>query len=294
MNIKQAELQSGVSKRNIRFYEQKGLIEPNRNQENEYREYTPEDIQRLKMIRMLRMVDMPIEQIRDILTGKSTLDAAAAAHKARLTDQAKQLETAIRFCEEFEAAGTVMNIDETLARMENPAVKQGLFAQWIADYRIFAQAQQKKTFTFVPDTAVTNPGEFTLALCQYASENDLNLVITREGMYPEFTIDAEPYSAERIYTAFGRVPTAVIRCSALHPEHFDQPQPKWKRVVFSFAHYGWIVLLFLLVSSLVLFPADWTEAPQSWEGWLAILVSIALAIIDLYRWLLLHYNERHG
>ena len=44
MNIKQAELITGISKRNIRFYEQAKLICPKRNVENDYREYSEEDI----------------------------------------------------------------------------------------------------------------------------------------------------------------------------------------------------------------------------------------------------------
>lgn len=47
MNIKQAEALSGVSKRNIRFYEQEGMIHPARNQENDYREYSNSDIKTL-------------------------------------------------------------------------------------------------------------------------------------------------------------------------------------------------------------------------------------------------------
>ncbi|MBM6695155.1 MerR family transcriptional regulator, partial [Pseudoflavonifractor capillosus] len=34
MNIKEAEKLTGISKRNIRFYEQKGMLHPARNQDN--------------------------------------------------------------------------------------------------------------------------------------------------------------------------------------------------------------------------------------------------------------------
>lgn len=44
MNIKQAEVITGISKRNIRFYEKEKLIFPKRNSENDYREYSEEDI----------------------------------------------------------------------------------------------------------------------------------------------------------------------------------------------------------------------------------------------------------
>lgn len=53
MNIKQAAEQSGVSARNIRYYEQAGLLTPARNPENEYRIYSQADVRTLKLIRML-------------------------------------------------------------------------------------------------------------------------------------------------------------------------------------------------------------------------------------------------
>ena len=47
MNIKQAAEQSGVSARNIRYYEQAGLLTPARNPENEYRIYSQADVRAL-------------------------------------------------------------------------------------------------------------------------------------------------------------------------------------------------------------------------------------------------------
>ena len=44
MNIKKAEELSGVSRQNIRFYEREGLLHPERNAENDYREYREEHI----------------------------------------------------------------------------------------------------------------------------------------------------------------------------------------------------------------------------------------------------------
>ena len=78
MNIKEAEVLTGISKRNIRFYEQKGMLTPARNRDNDYRDYSPQDIERLKLIRALRMVDMPVEEIFKVLEGTTTLEGMAA------------------------------------------------------------------------------------------------------------------------------------------------------------------------------------------------------------------------
>ena len=63
-NIKAAEEKSGVGRQNIRYYEKMGLLHPQRNEENNYRVYTADDIRRLKRIRLFRRLDMPLEDIR--------------------------------------------------------------------------------------------------------------------------------------------------------------------------------------------------------------------------------------
>ena len=68
MNIKDVEKATGISKQNIRFYEKSGLLQPRRNEENGYRDYTSQEVRILKLVKMLRMLDMPIEQIKLVLT----------------------------------------------------------------------------------------------------------------------------------------------------------------------------------------------------------------------------------
>lgn len=69
MKINEVEQQVGVSKKNIRFYEQQGLLHPKRNSENGYREYDESDILCLKKIKLLRKLSLPIEEIRRIQSG---------------------------------------------------------------------------------------------------------------------------------------------------------------------------------------------------------------------------------
>lgn len=137
MNIKEAEQLSGVTKRNIRFYEQKGLLRPVRNQENDYREYTLTDVETLKRIRALRMVDMPVEQIKKVLEEEKSLPAAAAEHCAVLHVRIHQTETALRFCREFGDVKQLenWNVDEVLARMEEAENRESLPDRWTRDYR---------------------------------------------------------------------------------------------------------------------------------------------------------------
>ena len=83
MNVKQAAERSGVSSRNIRYYEQAGLLSPARDPGNDYRVYTEADVHTLKLIRMLRTLDMPIEEIHAVLDGSTPLPQAAARQRER-------------------------------------------------------------------------------------------------------------------------------------------------------------------------------------------------------------------
>ena len=139
MNIKEAGALSGVSVRNIRFYEQKGLISPARNPENDYRDYSEDDLDRLKLIRALRMVDMPLETIKEVLCGASLLSDAASSHCANLTGQIKKLETALQFCREL-SGGELSDMDELLERMDAADSEKLLPRTWVSDYAEAAKA----------------------------------------------------------------------------------------------------------------------------------------------------------
>ena len=50
MKIGEAAKETGLSVSNIRFYEKKGLLNPRRREESQYREYGQEEVRRLKEI----------------------------------------------------------------------------------------------------------------------------------------------------------------------------------------------------------------------------------------------------
>lgn len=162
MNIKQAEAETGISRRNIRFYEAQGLLRPQRNADNSYREYTDEDIRTLKLIRMLRMTDMPLEEIRGILSGSCPLSVTAARHKERLIRRQEELLGAIRLCDGLQGQQIqTLDIDQVLARAAAPQKEGGgFFTGWINDYKEFAKAQHELRFTFSPTARSPRPRSF--------------------------------------------------------------------------------------------------------------------------------------
>lgn len=76
MKIYQVEELVGITKKNIRFYEDEGLLNPERNPENGYREYSLADVGQLQKIKLLRKLSVPIEDIRLLQKGKMNFSQA--------------------------------------------------------------------------------------------------------------------------------------------------------------------------------------------------------------------------
>lgn len=224
MNIKQASEQSGVSAPNIRFYEKEGLLTPARRQGNDYRIYTAGDIRTLKLIRMLRMLDVPLPTIKAVLRGEQPLQQALQAQQTVLEQQAAHLAAAMQFCADLarqQPQAETLDVDACLTRMEKPAVQGAFCSGWLQDYRTLAQVQHQKHFFFIPQGSINTPQEFTAALQAYAEERGMQLSLTKEGMYPEFSLDGISYKA---YRNPGKYRDEVC-CDAVHPEQLNTGLP---------------------------------------------------------------------
>lgn len=98
MKINEVEAAVGVTKKNIRFYEEEGLIAPKREPGNGYRSYSQEDVERLRRIKLLRKLDVPLAEIRQMLDGGCTLAEGMARHLEALETRRANLEEALDFC----------------------------------------------------------------------------------------------------------------------------------------------------------------------------------------------------
>lgn len=239
VNINEVERRTGITKQNIRFYEKEGLVRPKRAPLNNYREYSQEDVRILQIIKVLRKLDMPIGDIHRVLSEELPLEQAIEKHLEVLRGKKEELETSIHVCMSLSHASLdSLDVEEVLLKMEKEEKRGGIFTSIIGDYRRVKKEEAVKSFTFTPDSMVMNPEEFTEALLTYARENDLNLVITKPGMYPVFEIDQVEYTAERIFRRFG----AVVHCSMTHPEMAEDPAlSKRKRKFYSFLYKYMIV-----------------------------------------------------
>ena len=109
MRINEVERRVGVSKKNIRFYEEEGLLKPGRNTENGYREYSEADVQQLLKIRLLRQLSVPLEVIRQLQNGGTTLEGCMQHQRLELERRARDLEQISTVCTELAESGQTMD-----------------------------------------------------------------------------------------------------------------------------------------------------------------------------------------
>jgi len=121
VKINEVEALVGITKKNIRFYEEQGLLSPKRNTENSYRDYGDAEVQTLQRIKVLRKLGVPIEEIRQMLSGNQTVADGMRRHMISLERERRNLEQSIALCQELQGMdipAEQLNTEEILQRME--------------------------------------------------------------------------------------------------------------------------------------------------------------------------------
>ena len=119
MKIIEVEAQVGITRKNIRFYEEQGLLTPRRNSENGYREYGEAEVSTLRQIKLLRKLGVPIEEIRRMQSGGQTVADGMRRHLVTL--EREHVNRAMELCAELKGAEIrLADLDAAalLARME--------------------------------------------------------------------------------------------------------------------------------------------------------------------------------
>lgn len=81
-----------LTKKAINYYEEEGLIKPDVNPENNYREYSQNNIDKLVQISVMRQLDISIKDIKSIISKPGELKDRLDQHLTRLSNKLKSLE----------------------------------------------------------------------------------------------------------------------------------------------------------------------------------------------------------
>ena len=147
MRIGEIAEQTSLSISNIRFYEKKGLIEPTREQQSKYRDYTEEDLKQLKLIILYRKMDIPIESIYSLVKKESSLELVIEQQIQDLLAKQETIQGSIDLCQKVinNQAFDQLDVDYYLNYVKSEEANGTKFAQidgLLTDFANFTQFDQ--------------------------------------------------------------------------------------------------------------------------------------------------------
>jgi len=129
MTIKEIEWLSGLTRANIRFYEQEGLLTPERSA-NRFRDYSESDLATLKRIKLLRNLNFSIDEIKSLQLDKASLFEMLSQKLDEQAQITKEATIAQRLCQSMRQDGvSYATLDAQKYLGQNPpqVFEQGYF-----------------------------------------------------------------------------------------------------------------------------------------------------------------------
>ncbi len=148
MTIQEVERQSGMTRANIRFYEEKGLLTPQR-QPNGYRDYSAADVETLQRVRLLRSLDISIDTIRALQSGERTLEAVLAERERHWNDAKGRAGDAEALCQRMRQDGAqYATLDAEKYLHPQPEAQRLYHPAEQADQRPYAFTPWRRLFAY--------------------------------------------------------------------------------------------------------------------------------------------------
>ena len=170
MKIKQVEELVGITKKNIRFYEDQGLLNVER-AENGYREYHKEDIARLQEIKLFRKMDISIEEMKSLFEKKKSLQICLEQHLKELEHRKEGLMKMQEMCERLIAEHRsldTLNAENCLEEIEQMEKEGARFM----DVKKTDVRKKRKTGAIIGATVMILLMGFTVILMLWANTEE--------------------------------------------------------------------------------------------------------------------------
>lgn len=91
MKIQELAQKTGVSARTIRYYEEIGILPAPARAENNYREYSEQDVERLRLVAGARRLDLSLDDIQEIIALRDRREAPCRILLERLAQKADEI-----------------------------------------------------------------------------------------------------------------------------------------------------------------------------------------------------------
>ncbi len=99
MRIGEIAKRTGLNISNIRFYERKGLLHPEREDNSQYRDYTEDNVLRIKRILLYRKMGIPIETIYLLLNGQVDFSDVLERQQNVIWEEINNLNGSLHLCQ---------------------------------------------------------------------------------------------------------------------------------------------------------------------------------------------------
>lgn len=118
MKIKEVCERTGLTRRAVRFYEEKGLISPGleSKEHSDYRDYSEEDLRRLQLIARLRTLQLPVSEVAAVLETPEKAGDLLERHARRLEEESREKSLAASYLKELDLRGAD-NLSELSGRL---------------------------------------------------------------------------------------------------------------------------------------------------------------------------------
>lgn len=215
MRIKEVEEITGITSKNIRFYEKEGLLTPERKPENLYRNYSDEDVQRLKEIKLLRKFGISLMDIKRVQDGSQSLSECLDRYLLYFNQQMKEMVKVINLCEEIQKKETeLQDLDADLYLDKiNSAEKGGTkFFNIAKDFANMAKGviPVHANIYFEPDDPIMNQFEFAEELEKFAQRKGMSLTMVSLSMRPKILLDGKAYDCALEMPKFLHFPISIF------------------------------------------------------------------------------------
>lgn len=266
MTIKEVEARAKLGRANIRYYEQEGLLSPQR-APNGYREYSEADVVALQRIMLLRRLGFTLEEIKALQRGERALGEALGLRLAALEREKRQAGEAQAVCRAIRAEGATYGTLNPAKYLEAaPHAAEALAADTapLVNYpwrRYFARALDLSLCMLLWDIALSLGFRVNIL----ARAGALGLADTIVACVLMLLL--EPL----LLRYFGTTPGKWI--FGLYLEREDGARPSYEqgleRAWGAFGRgYGYVIPIFCLVRLYQSYSRCRADSPQPWdEGW---------------------------
>lgn len=153
MKISEIAQITGLSISNIRFYERKGLVNPDRRIDSKYRDYTPQDVELIKKIVLYRKMDLSIEEIQNIIKDNVDDKQIVKNHLSELERKRDMINNSMVLCEMFVDEDDNVDVDYYLNYVNQEEKNGSVFAK--VD-EIYNELEEFSKNTILPDDSIVS------------------------------------------------------------------------------------------------------------------------------------------